>query len=85
MDHLQRRGLSLAAAILVAGCNQTPDIVTVRLRGRLAKGVRYSAPGAELRARAFYVRVNLSAVRPDYESGRIARWTSSAWGSSSPT
>jgi len=44
-----------------------PDIVTVRLRGRLAKGVRYSAPGAELRARAFYVRVNLSAVRPDYD------------------
>lgn len=43
------------------------DIVTVRLRGRLAKGVRYGAPGPELRARAFYVRVNLSDVRPDYD------------------
>ena len=43
------------------------DIVTVRLKGRLAKGVRYGAPGAELRARAFYIRVNLSAVRPDYD------------------
>ena len=43
------------------------DIVTVRLHGRLAKGVRYGAPGAELRARAFYVRVNLSGVRPDYD------------------
>ena len=39
MDHLQRRGLSLAAAILVAGCNQTPDIVTVRLvDGRESRG-----------------------------------------------
>jgi len=44
-----------------------PDIVTVRLKGRLAKGVRYSQPGPELRARAFYVRVNLGQVRPDYD------------------
>ena len=43
------------------------DIVTARLHGRLAKGVRYGAPGPELRARAFYVRVNLSDVRPDYD------------------
>ena len=43
------------------------DVVTVRLHGRLAKGVRYGAPGPELRARAFYVRVNLGDVRPDYD------------------
>ena len=35
--------------------------------GRLAKGVRYSAPGPELRARAFYVRLNLAEVRPGYD------------------
>ena len=31
MGHLQRRGLSLATAILTAGCGRTPDMVTTRL------------------------------------------------------
>ena len=43
------------------------DIVLVRVSGRLAKGVRYGAPGAELRARAFHVKLDLRGVRPDYD------------------
>ena len=43
------------------------DIVTVRLVGRLARGVRFSAPGPELRARAFHMRFDLSRLRPDYD------------------
>ena len=54
------------------------DIVTVRLRGRLGKGVRYAAPGPELRARAFYVRVNLAQVRPDYDLETFKTDTSQA-------
>jgi len=54
------------------------DIVTVRLRGRLARGVRYAAPGPELRARAFYVRINLTAVRPDYDLDAYRTDTSTA-------
>lgn len=54
------------------------DIVTVRLSGRLGKGVRYAAPGPELRARAFYVRVNLANVRPDYDLDALRADTSGA-------
>jgi DNA repair exonuclease SbcCD nuclease subunit len=43
------------------------DIVTVRLTGRITRGVRYLAPGAELRARVFHLRVDASRVRPDYD------------------
>ncbi|OGF16617.1 MAG: hypothetical protein A2W00_02165 [Candidatus Eisenbacteria bacterium RBG_16_71_46] len=43
------------------------DIATVRLRGRLVKGVRYSGPGGSLAARAFHVRTDLRGVRPDYD------------------
>jgi len=50
----------------------------VRLRGRLARGVRYAAPGPELRARAFYVRINLTAVRPDYDLDAYRTDTSTA-------
>jgi hypothetical protein len=42
------------------------DIVTVRLAGRVALGVRFTAPGPELRARAFYLRFDLTRLRPDY-------------------
>jgi hypothetical protein len=31
------------------------------------KGVRYSAPGADLKSRAFFVRLDLRGVRPDYD------------------
>jgi hypothetical protein len=44
-----------------------PDILVVRLTGRLLRGVRYAAPGPELRPRAFHVRLDARAVRPDYD------------------
>jgi DNA repair protein SbcD/Mre11 len=44
-----------------------PDILSVRLTGRLLRGVRYAAPGPELRPRAFHVRLDARAVRPDYD------------------
>jgi DNA repair exonuclease SbcCD nuclease subunit len=43
------------------------DIVTVRLKGRLVNGVRYAGPGADLKARAFHLRVDLRGARPDYD------------------
>ncbi len=43
------------------------DIIAVRLTGRLTRGVRYAAPGPELRPRVFHVRVDTRAVRPDYD------------------
>jgi hypothetical protein len=56
----------VARALDEAGVRE-PDIVTVRLRGRLVKGVRYGGPGEEVRRRAFHVRLDASAVRPDYD------------------
>lgn len=44
-----------------------PDILVVRLTGRMLRGVRYAAPGPELRPRAFHVRLDARAVRPDYD------------------
>lgn len=46
---------------------QERDLVRVRVAGRLHKGVRYGAPGPDLAARAFFVRLDLGAVRPDYD------------------
>lgn len=43
------------------------DLVQVRLSGRLARGVRYPGPGAELQRRAFFLRVDTRGVRPDYD------------------
>jgi hypothetical protein len=43
------------------------DIVTVRLSGRLTRGVRYTAPSPELRARVFHLRLDLRRLRPDYD------------------
>jgi DNA repair exonuclease SbcCD nuclease subunit len=43
------------------------DIVTVRLNGRLGRGVRYAGPADELRARVFHLRVDLRRLRPDYD------------------
>ena len=43
------------------------DIVTARLTGRLPRGVRYTAPGGQLKARVFHLRIDLRAVRPDYD------------------
>jgi hypothetical protein len=50
-----------------------PDILVVRLTGRLLRGVRYAAPGPELRPRAFHVRLDARAVRPDYDLAALRR------------
>ena len=49
-----------------AGVSES-DIASVRIKGRLVKGVRYSGPGPELRTRAFHLRVDLRGARPDYD------------------
>ncbi len=54
------------AALDAAGATER-DIVTVRLGGRLSRGVRYSGPGPEFRAKMFHMRVDLRGVRPDYD------------------
>ena len=43
------------------------DLAQVRLTGRLAHGVRYAGPGPDLARRVFFLRVDLRAVRPDYD------------------
>jgi len=47
------------------------DLATVRLTGRLGHGVRYAGAGADLLKRAFFLRVDLRAVRPDYDLDRF--------------
>ena len=42
-------------------------LVSVRLWGRLAKGVRYTSPAPDIVARAYVMRTDMRAVRPDYE------------------
>jgi hypothetical protein len=49
------------------------DLAQVRLSGRLAFGVRYSAPGPDVMRRAFFLRADLRAVRPDYDLDRYRR------------
>ena len=43
------------------------DLATARLHGRLARGVRWSAPGDELLGRVWHLRVDRSALRPDFD------------------
>jgi DNA repair exonuclease SbcCD nuclease subunit len=43
------------------------DFVRLSLGGRLAPGVRWTAPGAEVFARAFHVKWDQAAVRPDVD------------------
>jgi hypothetical protein len=43
------------------------DIAVARLTGRLTKGVRYAGPGPELRPRAFHIRLDSRALRPDHD------------------
>ena len=45
----------------------TKDIATVRLTGRLARGVRYAAVPPELAARAFHLRLDRRKLRPDHD------------------
>jgi DNA repair exonuclease SbcCD nuclease subunit len=49
-----------------AGVSQN-DIATVRLSGRIARGVRWTQGGDALRTRVFHLRVDARAVRPDYD------------------
>lgn len=43
------------------------DIATLRLAGRIARGVRWSGHPPELLGRAFHLRVDLRGMRPDYD------------------
>ena len=49
------------------------DLAQVRLTGRLAHGVRYSAPGPEVARRVFFLRVDVRGVRPDYDLEKYRR------------
>jgi DNA repair exonuclease SbcCD nuclease subunit len=62
-DQLDRR---IARALDLSGVGEL-DFATVRLSGRLPAGVRWSAPGAELRQRAFHLRVDASALKPEHD------------------
>lgn len=62
-DQVDRR---IARALDEVGATEK-DIARVRVTGRLHKGVRYGGPGSELAARAFHVKLDLGAVRPDYD------------------
>lgn len=60
VDRRILKGLDLAGA-------GESDLATVRLAGRLSAGVRWSAPGSDLRERAFHLRFDVSGLRPDYD------------------
>jgi len=61
-EQVERRVLK---AMADAGARDE-DIVTVRLTGRLTRGVRFDEPGPELRARAFFLRFDKRRLKPDY-------------------
>ncbi len=62
-DEIDRR---LLAAFDDAGVSPR-DLVRARLTGRIVRGVRYDAPGGEVVARVFALRLGLAGVRPDYD------------------
>src|SRR5262245_19235225 len=62
-DQIDRRILH---AFSTAGVSER-DLARLVLSGRLAPGVRWSAPGAEVSGRAFHVRWDSRGVRPDYD------------------
>lgn len=64
-DQIDRRILK---ALDVAGAADS-DLVNVRLTGRLAPGVRWGSPGGALRQRVFYMRVDTTGLKPDYDLG----------------
>jgi DNA repair protein SbcD/Mre11 len=68
-DQVDRRVLK---ALDQAGVSEQ-DIVTVRLVGRLTRGVRYAAPGPDLRGRTFFLRVDSARLRPDYDLETLRR------------
>lgn len=62
-EHVDRRVMQ---ALERAGAS-ADDIVTVRLAGRLARGVRLQQASAEVQARAWHLRLDWRRVRPDYD------------------
>jgi|SRR5262245_865546 len=61
-EQIERRVLK---AMADAGARDE-DIITVRLTGRLTRGVRFDEPGPELRAKAFFLRFDKRRLKPDY-------------------
>ena len=53
-------------AFATAGVNEK-DFARLSLKGRLAPGVRWTSPGADVIARAFHVKWDKNEVRPDYD------------------
>src|SRR5262249_33379370 len=53
-------------ALATAGVTDK-DFARLALTGRLAPGVRWTAPGTEVFARAFHVKWDRQAARPDYD------------------
>jgi hypothetical protein len=62
-DALDRR---IAKSLDLAGVAES-DLARLRLTGRLGAGIRWSAPGDELRRRAFHLQWDTSAMRPEYD------------------
>jgi hypothetical protein len=62
-DAVDRRVLK---ALDLAGAGEL-DLATVRLSGRLGSGVRWTAPGTDLRDRAFFMRFDPTGLKPDYD------------------
>jgi DNA repair exonuclease SbcCD nuclease subunit len=60
----------ILAAFEAAGVGER-DIARVSVVGRIVRGVRYEAPGAELVARVFALRVDVDGLRPDYDLDTI--------------
>jgi exonuclease SbcD len=52
------------------------DLATLRISGRIGRGVRYAAPGAELRGRAWHLRLRLEGLRPDHDLEALRAGTS---------
>ena len=68
-EQVDRRILHAFAA---AGVGEH-DFVRLTIVGRLSPGVRWTAPGADVFARAFHVRWDRGAVRPDYDLEQLRK------------
>jgi DNA repair exonuclease SbcCD nuclease subunit len=56
----------IADALRTAGVTER-DLVRAKLIGRIVHGVRYEAPGPELAAQVFALRLDLRELHPDYD------------------
>ena len=68
-EQVDRRTLHALAA---AGVTEN-DFTRLTLIGRLLPGVRWTSPGSDVFARAFHVRWDRSAVRPDHDLDAIRK------------